>query len=90
VYARLNPDYGWRWINEKGIWGLFILSKIYRNAGMVSGIAPNGRFCTRPLWEYDLLSMDGAEWLPFEDLRAQIPWDKYTKEEVVALPDKPL
>lgn len=88
MYARLNPAYGWFWIGEDGTRSLFILSGVRRNAGMVSGITPDGRYCTRPLMEYDALSLDGETWRPFSELRPSIPWEEgYDVFRDVPLPD---
>lgn len=54
---------------------------------MVSGKAPNGRICARPLGEFDALSEDGIIWKPFNELREMIPWENNVLEQVVHLPD---
>lgn len=88
MQARLNPGFGWQWKNEDGSLGPFVLSDVERYAGMVSGTAPDGRKCARPLGEFDALSIDGIEWKPFFELRETIPWEKaHVQEQVLHLPE---
>lgn len=86
MHARLNPGFGWQWKNEDGSLGPFVLSDVERYAGMVSGKAPDGRKCARPLGEFDALSLDGVEWKPFFELRETIPWENHVHQEVLHLP----
>ena len=87
MYARLNAGFGWRWENEDGSLGPFVLSSAMRYAGMVSGTRPDGRVCARPLSEFDALSIDGIEWQPFAVLRELIPWEAtHVQQETVHLP----
>lgn len=53
---------------------------------MVSGKAPDGRICARPLSEFDALSEDGIYWKPFAELRELLPWENHVQEQVVHLP----
>lgn len=88
MYARLNPALGWTWENEDGTRGFFILSDIERYAGMLAGMTPKGRACTRPMTEYDALSFDGIEWFPLAELKEQIPWERSSVRTTdVPLPD---
>lgn len=87
MLARLNSGFGWTWTNEDGSLSPFVLSDVERYAGMLSGKAPNGRICARPLGEFDALSMDGIEWKPFYELRETIPWENHVQEQVLHLPE---
>ena len=74
MYGRLNPNmFGWR--DEQGERIPFVLSAIYRYAGMYSGIAPDGRICARPIVDFDALSLDEIVWYPAHELGVLVPME---------------
>lgn len=81
MYARLSYVFGWRWKDSDGVYSYFVLENVYRYAGMICGTAQNGRLATRPLHEFDALSIDGDEWKPLNELLALVPWENQNVRE---------
>lgn len=88
VFARLGEGFGWTVVDEQGARSPVVLADVHRYAGMVTGkAAHDGRLWSRPLGEFEALSIDGFEWKPFFELRGMIPWEgAYVPEQVVPLP----
>lgn len=77
VYVRLNPDLGWKWRDENGQMKPFYLAKLSQNAGMISGrIIHSGIFASRPIQDFDLMSLDGYSWFPLHAGIALIPRER--------------
>jgi hypothetical protein len=75
MFARLNACFNW--INDDGSFTPFVLSDVSRYAGMICGKDPRGCMCSRPLVDFEALSMDGEAWLPAYELRLLIPWESH-------------
>lgn len=81
MYARLNPQRGWRWVGVDMVSRPLILTDVTRRQGMISGRTPDGFLATRPAIEFDLISEDGESWRPLGELLAKIPKESYAVHE---------
>jgi hypothetical protein len=74
MWGRLNPLLGWQYRGLNGKLEPFILYDLRRNSGMLSGIGTHsGVLATRPLQDFDLLSIDGKYWRDRSHLLALVP-----------------
>lgn len=87
MFARLGPSFGWTWQDEQGGNNPVVLADVYRYAGMVTGKAVHdGRLWSRPMGEFEALSLDGLNWKPFYLLRTMVPWEIHVQDVELPVP----
>jgi len=89
VIGRLNPHLGWKWRDADGKMRSYLITRLSRNAGMLSGIVlHSGVVATRPIQDYDRISLDGFTWFPVQEVLALIPLETQYElpREVVPVP----
>jgi hypothetical protein len=87
VFACLSAGFGWTYENEDGTRSPIVLVDVHRYAGMLAGKAVrDGRPWSRPLGEFEALSVDGVEWKPVFELCSLIPWEEHVQQHAVPLP----
>lgn len=86
MYARLSSCYVYT--DESGVPGAFVVSNLIRYAGMLSGTSLDGRPVSRPLVEFDALSLDGTTWQPTHKLRHLIPWEGDRVPKDLCMPEQ--